>query len=64
MWTTNDFPAYGMVFGWSTHGKLAYSYCMENNKTFTLTNDDKTSFLLLLAFLTDATILFDSFIHI
>jgi len=38
MWTINDFSAYRMVFGWSTHGKLAYPYCMENNKAFTLTN--------------------------
>ena len=30
MWTINDFPAYGMVSGLSTHGKLAYPYCMEN----------------------------------
>ena len=26
------------------HGKLACSYCMENNKAFTLTNNDQTSF--------------------
>ena len=38
MWTINDFPAYRMLSGWSTHGKLAYPYCMENNKAFTLTN--------------------------
>jgi len=44
MWTINDFPAYGMDSGWSTHGKLACSYCMENNKAFTLTNRGKTSF--------------------
>ena len=29
MWTINDFLAYGMVSGWSTHGILACSYCME-----------------------------------
>ena len=23
MWTINDFPAYGMLSGWSTHGLLA-----------------------------------------
>jgi len=23
MWTINDFPAYGMLSGWSTHGRLA-----------------------------------------
>jgi len=44
MWTINDFPDYGMVCGWSTHGKLACSYCIENNKAFTLTNGGKTSF--------------------
>jgi len=44
MWTINDFPGYGMVSGWSTHEKLAYPYCMKNNKAFMLTNDDKASF--------------------
>jgi hypothetical protein len=44
MWTINDFPAYGMVSGWSTHGKLACPYCMENNKAFMLTNGVKDSF--------------------
>jgi len=44
MWIINDFLAYGMVSGWSTHGKLACPYCMENNKAFTLTNRGKASF--------------------
>jgi len=44
MWTINDFPAYGMVSGWSTHGKLACPYCMENNKAFTLANGGKAFF--------------------
>jgi hypothetical protein len=44
MWTINDFPAYEMLSGWSTHGKLAYPYCIENNKAFTLTNGGKASF--------------------
>ena len=44
MWTINDFPAYGMVSGWSTHGKLTCPNCMENNKAFTLTNGGKTFF--------------------
>jgi hypothetical protein len=43
MWTINDFPAYGMLSGWSTHGKLACPYCMENNKAFTLANRGKAS---------------------
>jgi hypothetical protein len=44
MWTINDFPAYGMLSGWSTLGKLACPYCMENNKAFTLANGGKSSF--------------------
>jgi hypothetical protein len=44
MWTINDFPAYGMLSGWSTHGKLTCPYCMENNKAFTLANVGKASF--------------------
>jgi len=44
MWTINDFPAYEMVSGWSTHGMLVCPYCMENNKAFTLTNRGKASF--------------------
>jgi hypothetical protein len=44
MWTINDFPGYGMFSGWSTHGKLACPYCMENNKAFTLANGGKASF--------------------
>jgi len=44
MWTINDFPVYGMFFGWSMHEKLTCPYCMENNKAFTLTNRGKASF--------------------
>jgi len=44
MWTINDFPAYGIVSDWSTHGKLTCPYCMENNKAFMLTNSGKASF--------------------
>jgi len=51
MWTINDFPAYKMVSSWSTHGKLACPYCMENNKAFTLTNEGKAFFLLSPSFL-------------
>lgn len=42
MWTINDFLAYRIVSGWRTHGKLAYPYCVENNKAFTLMNGGKT----------------------
>jgi hypothetical protein len=27
LWTINDFPAYAMLSGWSTKGKLACPYC-------------------------------------
>jgi hypothetical protein len=48
MWTIKDFPAYGMVFSWSMYGKLICSYCMENKKAFTLENDVKTSFFIVI----------------
>ncbi|KAG8369231.1 hypothetical protein BUALT_Bualt15G0130100 [Buddleja alternifolia] len=32
MWTVSDFPAYGMLSGWSTHGKLSCPYCMSGIK--------------------------------
>lgn len=44
MWTIGDFPAYGMMSGWSTHGRLACPYCMEWSKAFTLKNGGKASF--------------------
>jgi hypothetical protein len=34
--TVSDFPAYGMLSGWSTHGKLACPICMEDTKSFRL----------------------------
>lgn len=34
MWTIGDFPAYGMLSGWSTHGRLAYPICMLLTKAF------------------------------
>jgi len=36
MWTINDFPACGMLSGWSTHGRLACPHCMAHTKSFTL----------------------------
>ena len=44
MWTINDFPAYGILSGWSTHEKLTCPYYMENNKAFTLANGGKAYF--------------------
>jgi len=46
MWSINIFLVYGMVSDWSTYGKLTSSYCMENNKAFTLTKDSITSFFI------------------
>lgn len=43
LWTINDFPAYGMLSGWSTHGKMACPYCMEHTKAFTLKHGRKPS---------------------
>ncbi|XP_052728261.1 uncharacterized protein LOC128195210 [Vigna angularis] len=43
MWTINDFPAYGMLSGWSTHGKLACPHCMEHTKAFRLYHGAKNS---------------------
>jgi len=33
-----------MVLGWSTYGKLACPYSIDDNKAFTLINGGKTSF--------------------
>ena len=41
MWTINDFPAYGMLSGWMTQGKLACPVCIEDTKSFTLQNGGK-----------------------
>nr|GEY20485.1 hypothetical protein [Tanacetum cinerariifolium] len=45
MWIVNDFLAYGMLSGWSTHGKLSCPYFMEKSKAFTLKHGRQTSFL-------------------
>ena len=29
MWTISDFPAYSMLFGWSTSSRLVCPYCMD-----------------------------------
>ncbi|XP_019097460.1 PREDICTED: uncharacterized protein LOC109131223 [Camelina sativa] len=42
MWTINsDFPAYAMLSGWSTHGRLVCPYCLEETKSFWLPNGRK-----------------------
>jgi len=46
MWTISDFPAYGMLSSWSTHGKLSCPYCMEHNKAFILNHGGKIILLM------------------
>jgi hypothetical protein len=38
LWTIHDFPAYGLVACWSTHGKLACPICGSDIDTFSLAN--------------------------
>lgn len=42
LWTVNDFPAYGMLSGWCTHGNLACPICKGLTKSFCLTNGGKS----------------------
>ncbi|XP_058774567.1 uncharacterized protein LOC131648855 [Vicia villosa] len=41
MWTINDFPAYAMLSGWGTHGKMGCPHCMDKTKAFTLDEGGK-----------------------
>ncbi|XP_010507019.1 PREDICTED: uncharacterized protein LOC104783577 [Camelina sativa] len=43
MWMISDFPAYGMLSGWTTHGRLACPYCQDNTDAFHLRHGRKTS---------------------
>jgi len=40
-WTVSDYPAYEMLCGWGTKGKLACFYCMDKTKAFQLENGGK-----------------------
>ncbi|XP_019082581.1 PREDICTED: uncharacterized protein LOC104704465 [Camelina sativa] len=42
MWTIRDFPAYGMLSGWTTHGRLACPICMDDTGAFQLPAGRKT----------------------
>ena len=42
MWTISDFPAYGMLSGWTTHGRLACPYCRGRTDAFQLKHGRKT----------------------
>ncbi|XP_019089550.1 PREDICTED: uncharacterized protein LOC104731108 isoform X2 [Camelina sativa] len=43
MWTISDFPALGMLSGWTTHGRLSCPYCMEDTDAFQLMHGRKSS---------------------
>ena len=43
MWTIGDFPAYSMMSGWSTAGKIACPVCMDEVKSFRLQHGGKQS---------------------
>ena len=45
MWTINDFPAYGMMCGWSTKGKLACPVCMKSTRSKRLKHRRTFSFI-------------------
>ncbi|KAL3520947.1 hypothetical protein ACH5RR_019096 [Cinchona calisaya] len=44
LWTVNDFPAYGMLSGWSTAGRLGCPICMERSKAFRLKHGRKACY--------------------
>ena len=43
MWTISDFPAYGMLSGWTTHGRLACPYCLGDTDAHQLRHGGKSS---------------------
>ncbi|XP_057770744.1 uncharacterized protein LOC130990533 [Salvia miltiorrhiza] len=47
LWTISDFPAYSMLSGWSTAGRLACPHCMDETEAFTLSHSGKQSWWLL-----------------
>ncbi|CAN6692867.1 unnamed protein product [Malus baccata var. baccata] len=45
LWTISDFPAYGMLSGWSTHGYKACPHCMHDKESIYLPASRKISYL-------------------
>ncbi|KAJ8767880.1 hypothetical protein K2173_020820 [Erythroxylum novogranatense] len=41
IWTISDFPAFAMLSGWMTAGKLTYPYCSNDSVAFYLPNGGK-----------------------
>ncbi|RDX66644.1 hypothetical protein CR513_54568, partial [Mucuna pruriens] len=44
MWKINDFPAYGMLSGWTTTRRLKCPICMKRTKAFALKHNRKVSY--------------------
>ncbi|XP_016173163.1 uncharacterized protein LOC107615629 [Arachis ipaensis] len=45
LWTINNFPAYAMLSGWSTKGKLACPCCNKNTCSLQLNDSQKTVYM-------------------
>ncbi|XP_072071886.1 uncharacterized protein [Arachis hypogaea] len=45
LWTINDFPAYAMLYGWSTKGKLACPCCNDETSSIYLKHSHKTVYM-------------------
>jgi hypothetical protein len=45
LWTTNDFPAYTMLSGWSTKGKFACPYCHKDTENIWLKYGSKHCYM-------------------
>jgi len=45
LWTINDFPAYAMLFGWSTKGKFACPYCHKDTEYLWLKHGRKHCYM-------------------
>ncbi|CAN6692617.1 unnamed protein product [Malus baccata var. baccata] len=45
LWTISDFPAYGMLSGWSTHGYKACPHCMHDKESIYLPASRKICYM-------------------
>jgi len=45
IWTISDFPAYSILSGWMTAGRLSCPYCVENIKSFRVKHGNKHCWL-------------------
>ncbi|XP_074324318.1 uncharacterized protein LOC141661233 [Apium graveolens] len=44
LWTISDFPAYGMLSGWSTYGRMSCPICLGDVRGFQLKHGGKVSY--------------------